>query len=310
MTCTTVQIWLWSDPPECNTDALFKTKACFEEDAYRSFFEEENKDLKSRVDFIPFDPQEREEFSSLFQEIFDKQIAQYKVDTANLTLFMQFLISLLIIGLLILLYRPKSLSIPIVGISLPVNLLFPAVIVGLVYFWLQFGLSLNAGIDGRMALHHMINYLEQFDGYQVDYKFSLKNTLADKAVLDTWCQHYFNILGRSNQGNSIISWLNSGLICLGLYVIYCTFWGLVHGVCIILMAEYYEMKKGLLKRVLYVIVLSFFILSHIFFLYEFPFATLTFAWVWMIVSLLILWWYFRGQEMAILFSKRHKNDFS
>lgn len=203
-------------------------------------------------------------------------------------------------------YRPDFLSIPIIGLKLPVNLLFPAVIVGLIYFWLQFGLSLNAGIDSRLMLHYMIEYKEKIQDYKVDYKFSMENILVDKAILDTWCQHYFEFLG----GRSSDSGFLSALSTFGLYSVYCTFWGLVHGVCMILLAEFYEIKRGMLKRLFYIIVLLLFVLSHAAFFIEFPFAALTIAWVWFIVSLLILWWYLRGQEMAIQFSNRHQGDFT
>ena len=302
----TLHLIVCLSPSKCTSDGYFKDLECFKSTAHATFFEK-SLDSSWKGDlFIPEEIGKEKSFPALYQEVFDRHLEQHRVNADNLTLFMQLLVSLLIIGLLILLYRPDFLSIPIIGLNLPINLLFPAVIVGLVYFWLQFGLSLNAGIDSRLVLHYMLEYKEQLNDYKVDYKFSMRNILVDKAVLDTWCQYYFELYGEKDNDFNFLS----ALTTLGLFGVYCTFWGLVHGICLILLAEFYEIKRGILKQVFYIIVLLLFVLSHFAFLIEFPFASVTIAWVWFIVSLLILWWYLSGREMAIEYSKTHQGIFS
>ncbi len=232
----------------------------------------------------------------IFEEAHKKRFVDYKENRKSLAAYIQLLSVFIIIGLLILFYMPSMLKIPVIGIDLPIELLFPSVIIGLVYLWLQFGLNLNSGIDSRLAITSSIEMQETIGNKRVSHVYSEVNNLVDKSILDTWCHYYYKDFKRHDVKDEKGSL--DLLTRLGLFGVYATFIGLIHGVCLILISSYYEFKRHSIKIILYAVVFLLFILSDYSFLDDFRHSIFFITFLWFIISMMILWWLFFGKNLA------------
>ena len=219
--------------------------------------------------------------------IYANRIANYKENSQKLSSIIQFMSGMLIVGLLMLFFRPKSLQLPVVSINIPDTLLYLAVPIGLVYLWLQFGLMLNSGIDSRLALQHMTELLEfnEETNESVSYFYSNANNFSDNGIIDTWCNYYYKVFkeGDINEGHE---WLG----IFGLFGIYGVFIALIFSVTLLLIAEFKLIKKVNGIWVLYIFCAAMFLLSSGAFIGEFLHAYLFISFVWLLVGILVLIW--------------------
>lgn len=232
--------------------------------------------------------------------IYNHRYEHYQNTNKSMSNILQLMAALMLIGLLILFYRPKYLKIPILNIEMPRSLMYLSASIGLVYLWLQFGLTLNAGIDSRLALHFMTLLRENIGDFEVAYVFSDTNTLLDRGVVDAWCTYYYDVMAKGLNGES-----HAILSFFGLFVIYGTLWGVIHATCFILLITYYEIKKAWIILLLLIIAVALFFISDYSFFDEFKHATLLLSWTWGIASTCLILWYFFGVDHKSIPKEKH-----
>lgn len=251
---------------------------------------------------------DRESIQQLYEKNFKSRLSDYENNKAQLTSIMRLLLGIAIIGVILLFYRPKSLRLPIAAIEIPDSLLYPCIAMSLLYLWMQFGFTLNAGIDSRLALESMVEYAECFSDKEVNDPYSNRHILVDNGILDSWAQHYHRRFDRSVRSTNS-SWSPHDVLAwISLYVGYGTFMGFIHACCFALIATIHD-KKGRIKltSLLYYITLLIFLLSSVGFLYEFNYATALIAWNWGATCVLLLLWKWQGIHIANAYEIRRKN---
>ena len=247
--------------------------------------------LKLKDSYDAFDGETPESF---VKELYAKRYADYLKNNNKMSGLIQLLAALVALGILLLIYQPSSLEVPGIKISVPDTLLYIFISIGLVYVWLQFGLTLNSGIDSRLTLQSLNSLLESFNEFSITYEYSDNNTLVDKGVLDTWFSFYHDAFagGSNDIAHQVLG-------CLGMFLIYGTFWGLAHAICFILISTLHEKKKGgAATIVLYTIAFLLFALADISFIWEFRYALLLMAWNWGVVVITMFMWNLKGDKLV------------
>lgn len=229
----------------------------------------------------------------LLNDLFERRMNDYLENNEALQGLIKFFVILLVIGLLLLFFRPKKLVVPIISIEIPDVFLYLFISIGLIYMWLQFGLTLNSGINSRLALSKIIDIQEYFPPYKVSYFYSIRNILADDGLLDSWFGYYYNSFAEGR-----INWIHKQLTMFALFFIFGTFWGLIHAVCFILIADYKRMKSNNLINVLYAFAVLMFLASDSAFISQFGFASALMAWNWCVVLISVLLWKTKGIQIA------------
>lgn len=232
--------------------------------------------------------------SNLLQSSFNGRKANYEKSAGNLRIISEILLVLSVIALLILFFRPKELSMPIIHVKIPDVLLYLFVPAGICYFWYQFSLTFNAAHDSRLVLELMTDHQETFGNQRLHYYYSNARNLVDQGIIDTWCTYYYDIFeggvnGASHQG------YGRGV----LFSIYGVFWGLMHAVTFILLFYFYELKKKVkLIWLLWWTVTSTLIIATYGFIEWYPHSALLFSSVWAIALTSIFFWSYFGLRKA------------
>jgi hypothetical protein len=230
----------------------------------------------------------------LIDELYKSRVSNYKEVSSDIKSVSQLLLAFIAIGLLIMFYRPDHMTVPVISVSIPDSLPYLFVSAGLLYLWIEFGLNLNAGIDSRLALHHLAEYRETFQGYSVAYQFSDVNTFVDTGILDTWSGAFYELFdnGENTATKRVLAWI-------GLLLVFGVFWAMIHAVCLILIVElYYKIGKNSLLSLFYGICALFFLISCLTFASEFTHGLGVMAWMWGLAGFAIVLWKRKGVKLA------------
>ncbi len=242
-------------------------------------------------------PDKRIERKEFLMHVIEERKSDYISNNANITLLTQLLTAFLVLGVLILFYDPTEFQMPFVEVTIPATLFHLFIGFGMVYLWIQFGLALNTGVDGRLALHFLIQEVEQVDGNHLSIAYSEVHTLIDKGIIDAWCHWYYRIFDLRTHGrfHDFISWI-------GLYLVYGGFWGAIHAVAIMLSTTIYEKKRskrgGKLILLLFIATLILLVAATVTFIVEFEHASRLIAVSWFINILILFYWIKWGRDVA------------
>ncbi|MCR9172352.1 MAG: hypothetical protein NXI10_07680 [bacterium] len=263
---------------------------------YKSVFEYQSNEVDNHV----YSEAQVEQLERLIEV----RKADYISNNENLNLLTQLLVAFLILGALILFYDPEEFQMPFIEVTIPATLFHLFIAFGMVYLWVQFGLSLNTGVDGRLSLNQLITEYELAKGVNINPSFSEIHTLIDKGIIDAWCHWYYHVFDMRSHGpfHDVISWI-------GLYVVYGGFWGAIHAVAIMLSTTIYEKKKdntgGKLLLILFILTMLLLVAAGITFIVEFPHASRLISVSWIIATFILIYWIFWGREVA---RNRHVDD--
>jgi hypothetical protein len=242
-----------------------------------------------------FEKPDSTQIVTLMDFLYVNRTADYKSNSENLTSLFRLLIALVIIGLLILFFQPKEFTVPIINIDLPDKILYPFIAIALFYVWIQFGFTLNAALDSRLALEGMTHSLETMGDLEVGYEFSNSNTFVDQGILDAWCNEYYGLFGGSTSGP-----LHDIIAFIALFVIYGSFWGLIYATNLVLISSLRsDHKGGILSVVLYFISMLVFVTSCASFVWEYKHASGLMAWTWFVAALGIFLWELFGRAERV-----------
>lgn len=234
----------------------------------------------------------------ILMRLIDERKQDYITNNENLTLLTQLLTAFLVLGALILFYNPNEFQMPFIEVRIPATLFHLFIAFGMVYLWIQFGLALNTGVDGRLALNFLIKDAEHFDSHTVSASFSEVHTLIDKGIIDAWCQWYYRIFDTKTHGSfhDIVSWI-------GLYIVYGGFWGAIHATAIMLSTTIYEKKRnqpgGKLLLILFIITLLLLAVASVTFVVEFKHASRLIGVTWLIATCILIYWIKWGRAIAL-----------
>ncbi|GAB5416643.1 MAG: hypothetical protein Crog4KO_21310 [Crocinitomicaceae bacterium] len=233
------------------------------------------------------------------ERLIDVRKENYTSNNENLNLLTQLLVAFLVLGALILFYDPDEFQMPFIEVTIPATLFHIFIAFGMVYLWIQFGLSLNTGVDGRLSLHYLIQEYETSAGSNLSPAFSEVHTLIDKGIIDAWCHWYYHVFDMRTHGtfHDIISWM-------GLYIVYGGFWGAIHAIAIMLSTTIYEKKRnkrgGKLLLTLFILTMVLLVAAGVTFIVEFPHASRLISVTWIFAAVILVYWVTRGRSIASL----------
>lgn len=231
------------------------------------------------------------------ERLIDVRKADYISNNENLNLLTQLLVAFLILGALILFYDPDEFQMPFIEVTIPATLFHLFIAFGMVYLWVQFGLALNTGVDGRLSLNQLILEYENSGGSRINSSFSEIHTLIDKGIIDAWCHWYYHVFDSRSHGtfHDVISWI-------GLYVVYGGFWGAIHAVALMLSTTIYEKKRnkrgGKLLLLLFILTTLLLVAAGVTFIVEFPHASRLIAATWLIATFILIYWIKWGRQIS------------
>jgi hypothetical protein len=235
------------------------------------------------------------DFKQLLDKLIEKRSDNYRKNLEELHELIQLLVAFLILAVLIIFYDPAQVNLPVVNIAIPNRLFHPSIAIGLVYMWMQFGLFMNASIDDRLALTHLIRHVETFDNHHVSYAYSALNNMVDMGLIDIWSHWFYKLFGNSHHNE-----MHDFLAGCGLFVIYSFFWAMIHATTLILISILYrktsEKGQSWLVLVLFFIAMILFVMSNFAFLFEFKHSGYLMATMWGMVALIIFVWMRYGKS--------------
>jgi hypothetical protein len=227
------------------------------------------------------------------KKLYPDRMGDYKEDQDKISGLLQYMMVFLVIGLLMLFYRPEGIRIPMVNLVIPKTLVHIFVVGGTIFMWANFSLLLMSTVDSRMVLETMTDRLELASGETINHYYSNSRVLLDQGFIDPWCTYYHNIF---KDGIHIESHkLNAGFFLFGIYA---SFLGSVIGSSLTL-ANRLVKEEGTIFSYILTGILFFSLASiSIGMVQWFGYAGFFYAWVWGIAAFFLLTWGIFGKKIA------------
>jgi hypothetical protein len=227
-------------------------------------------------------------------EIFNNRKADYQKAGDHLISNHQFMAVFLVLSLMVLIYRPKDIRVPLVGIDVPESLVYIFILFGTIYLWSSFTLLLISTIDSRLALEHLADVMEWKMG-GINYYYSSSRTLLDQGFIDAWTTNYFDIF-RNSPSHDFEA--HSGSARFMLFGVYAPLYGTALAATLAVSLRAIREKRTILTLLAFVFnafslgAVSVKILSRINYAHDF------FAWIWFYCGAALILWLFFGQKMV------------
>jgi hypothetical protein len=211
------------------------------------------------------------------------------------------IIILVVLGLLLIFYRPDGINVPFIALKIPAGILYIVIIFGALYAWSNFGLELNSAIDSRLALHNNLIALTGAEKYEhLPYDLKPTHILVDNAMVDGWVGYYFNIF-KADGLTEVPEWILKTWEILGLFGLYGTLSGVLIAISFITPIEFGERKReanGFAKILLGFTLMLILIPNVIWGVFLHKYATNYLAYVWVIVGASVVFWKVKGIAIA------------
>ena len=204
---------------------------------------------------------------------------------------------LLVSSILVLVFGVERL--PLIGITIPDNLIYMVIFFGGIYFWVNFGLTFNTLIDERLSLISYLDKIETFNGGAITYYNNPKHLLLDNSIMDNWFSHYFKIFAKDSSNKLAFE-------ILGLYGIYALVLG-NYVANIVISAIEFTNRKALgpyLQAVLIVFAVAMIAASTFAFLDDNKrYAIIWMGAIWLFAAIVMFYWDKNGTRLY----KMHRN---
>lgn len=244
-----------------------------------------------------------EETQTGMKELFPSRLADYKEDLGKMANLQQYMMIFLVIGLLMLFYRPKVIKIPMVGLDIPDTLVFVFVIGGSLYTWANFSLLNMSTLDSRMVLESMTDKIEFSEGQQINHYYSNARVLLDQGLNDAWCTYYYDIFAGGDNPEKHKT--NAAFFLFGIYT---TFLGTLLGTALTLCITLVQRRGTFLSYALFSAIL--FSLASISYqmLQWFKYSGLFYVCIWATATVFMLVWGLFGKKIADKIEANQKKD--
>lgn len=226
--------------------------------------------------------------------LYDQRKEYYNTTLNSLQIIQKGLIVIILVSILVLVFGAKQIN--VFSIAIPEGLIYFFILIGGVYLWINFGLTLNSALNSRMSLHHLARIIETNNFGRINYQHSLEHTLADASFIDNWCSHYYNIFERSGYTNKTTKFFGY----LGMYGLYSYVFGLFHA-CAITATYEFGLRKNINAKIQYIMlvfVVIMLLLGSLSFGNKFQHAFVWIGSIWFVNGIGLVYWYYRGKRLV------------
>lgn len=234
------------------------------------------------------------------QALFAERKSDYDTALSRLTVNHQFTAVFLVLGLMILIYRPKNIRVPLVGTDIPESLVYVFTLFGTIYLWSNLGLLLISTIDSRLVLENLSDLIDQEMG-GVSYYYSGSRTLLDQGFVDTWTTYYFDIFKDSPSYDCKEHRKTAGFM---LFTVYAPMYGTALAASLGISFRAVREKFSVLVWLALAFNLLMLIGGTVQILHRINYANDFFAWVWLSCGGALTLWFFFGEKLY----KVHENE--
>ena len=232
-----------------------------------------------------------------YKELYNLKYAYYQSLITKFSSIQKWMLVLLVSSILVLVFGVERL--PLIGITIPDNLIYMVIFFGGIYFWVNFGLTFNTLIDERLSLISYLDKIETFNGGAITYYNNPKHLLLDNSIMDNWFSHYFKIFAKDSSNKLAFE-------ILGLYGIYALVLG-NYVANIVISAIEFTNRKALgpyLQAVLIVFAVAMIAASTFAFLDDNKrYAIIWMGAIWLFAAIVMLYWDKNGTRLY----KMHRN---
>lgn len=229
--------------------------------------------------------------------LFDERLKHYRSTLSDFRTIQIGMLTLVIISLLIIIFRPEKIEVPLISISIPSGIVYLIIYFGGIYLWANFGLTFDTLVNHRLSLHHLAIALDINLGNGADYAYSFRHVLIDNSLIDNWFSVYFNIFSEASNGKTT-DLLFRALGWIGLVGVYALLFGLYICCVVTSTVEFFEEKrihKGVFYTMLIFLVFFFYVSTGALYM-KMPYSTIWISIIFLFASIGIGTWLFKRND--------------
>lgn len=271
------------------------------------FFERENKknmEFQAQYEIKTINVQ-NDASSESIEWLFAERLKDYKSTISALGGSLINIVGIIVLGLLVLFYRPDGIQVSFLSIQIPQSLLYLIIVAGSVYMWQNLGLQLNSAIDARMSLVNLSeNIIPASLNGNLPPTQKIDHILVDNAIVDNWVGHFFDLFYVETERLSSVKAYSA----IGLFFIYGNLFALLYTVCFATVVEFgiRVSDSKLLSDILLIFTLVIMLVANYVWITKHEYASEFTAYYWLMAGVLLFLWKTKGIELADKISPQKK----